>query len=641
MAADGTAEEILEKWRKCDTALREQRRDYWINQAFYEGMQWIIWNDVTRQVAEFPRARDDERVRMTANRLQPNIITLLARLTSRELGFENRPTATDDSAMTGARLAEHVLSAEQQAQGWSRSRVNALLSTFLGGTSFGMVEWDPQAGEELAVDPETGKVIGTGQARMSTFSIAEGCLEPGTDDWRDARWGMRAQAMPPRQAMERYGLSEEPKANSSTGSGPLSARLWGAKGHGPGVGLTTVYTYYEKPNHHTKKGRHLVVVGDETAIDRAWPFPWKDRLNIFPQVQTPLPGRYFGHTIVTDARPLQAAYNHFLSIMHEHLKQTALARMLLPSSAMVDVDALDDRPGSTIEYDDQAQHQPSWMTPPQLQRWIVEHGQGLAASIDDLMYVHDISRGEAPGDRNSGLALSVLGEKDETPMSVMSQNQADFWSEAGSMVLKLYEQKAIEPRTAVVTTDGIPTKREWIGINLRGQTDVKVPLESVTPHSKAATQAWLMDLFAAIPASVPPDIGSLAKLLELPNPSAFTAFTNAAVADAIAENAEMFSGEIPWVGEQPRPLLFETHDTHIAEHNRARMSQAYWRADADVRAVFDAHILAHEKLALQQAMEQRDTNQIMPGAGAIPQGDEPPGSLVPQDNAERMSAPAA
>lgn len=633
---DELATDVVEKWRRCDTALSEERRNYWVNFAFYMGDQWIIWNKVTRTVSEFPRDRDDDRVRMTVNRIQPNLINLMAKFQRKQLGFESRASSADDATIAGARLGEHILDAAQHEQGWNRTRAQQILSTCLGGTGFVMVEWDPTSGEQLSYDRETGRVVGTGDVRLSAHSIASCALEPGTNDWRDAGWGIVAQAMPPAQAKKRYQMDQEPETDAVTGGGPLATKLWGHKGHGADVKLCTVYTYYEKPSPARDQGRHAVVIGGKTVIDRPWPFPWKDHLNIRPFVQSPLTDRYFGHTFVTDAIPLQAAYNHFMSIMHEHLKQAAIARMLLPNSANVQADDLSDRPGETIEYEDSAAHQPSWMQPPQLGRWIVEHGQGLAGAIDDLMYVHDISRGEAPGDRNSGLALTVLGEKDETPMAIMSEDWADGWSDIGSMVLKLYEAKAIEPRTAVVIQNGVPVERRWTGVQLRGQTDVRVPLESMMPHSKASVQAWIMDLLGKAPNVMPQSLGGIAKLLELPNTDALEEFVDADVVDAQRENALMAAGEVPWVGDRPRPKLFENHAVHIAEHNRARKSPSYWYAtDPDVRAIFDAHIQAHEQMALQQAMEQRDANDIMPGAGAIPQGDEPPGSQVPPDHAER------
>lgn len=642
---DELCEDIAAKWQKVDAALREERRNYWLNYSFFEGLQWVMWNSTQQSVAEFPRRKDDDRVRITANRIQPNLINLVARFVRRELGFECPPSSADDSIVSGARLGEHLLRAWHHDQNISRLRVEEIIGLFLGGTSGVCMEWDPQAGEELAYDRETGKVVGTGDLRASVMSIAEFGLEPGAADEYEANWWIRGQALPPGVAREIYGLDHEPEATSTSGSGPLSKKLWGVKGSGTNVELCNVFTYYEKPNRARPEGHHVVVVGQEPVVDRAWPFPWKHRLNVYPFKQTQMPGRWFGHTIVTDAIPLQAAYNHFLSLMHEHLKTTAVARLAVPVEANVDLDALSDRAGEPLSYDGSSSHMPQWLNPPQMQRWIVEHGNNLETKIDDLMYVHDISRGQAPGDRNSGLALSVLGEKDETPMALMSQDQSNGWSWVGSMCLQLLERHAIEPRHAVVMKDGMPVEREWTGLQLRGQTRCVVPLESVLPYSRAAMQAWLLDLFTQVPAAVPQDITQIAKLLELPSIDAFDQMVNADVAEAWKENAQMASGEIPWIGaphDRPKPSLWEDHAVHIAEHNRMRKSAEYLHAEnPDVRRIVDAHIKAHEQLALQQTMEQRDVNALIPGAGAIPQADEPVGSVIPIDNAERVGQPAA
>lgn len=627
-------------WGRADAVLSWQRRNFWLNYSFFEGEQWVVWNDVSRQVVEFPRRNDDDRVRLTSNRIQPNLVNLLAKFAKRELGFEVPADAADDAAISGARLGEHILEACYHEQGWARVRVDAMLNAFLGGTSGVCIEWDPSAGEELAYDPETGKVTGTGDLRLSALNIAEFSLEPGTDSWRNSRYWLRAAVAPPKQVQERYNLDEEPPADASAAAGPLQRKLWTQRGFTVNVPMSTVYTFYERPNKQNRQGRWLVTCADKVLLDRPWPFPWTDRLNVYPFRQTPLPSKWFGHTVVTDVVPLQAAYNHFLSLMQEHLKHAANARLAIPDTSNVDVEDLSDIPGEAFYYDGMSSTQPHWLSPPSIDRWIIDHGNRLEQKIDDLMYVHDISRGEAPGDRNSGLALSVLADKDETPLAVMATDQASGWSEIASMGLKLYEKKAIEPREAVVITDsGVPVQRRWTGLHLRGQTRVVVPLENVLPHSRAANQAWVMDILQKAPGTIPPNPALLARLLEMPNASDFDELVDIDVVEAERENALMASGEIPWCGDRPFPMPFDNHAVHIAEHNRMRKSPAYINADPDVRRIVDAHVKAHEMLNLVQVQGQRDTNQVLPGGGALPQADEPPGSMVPPDYAERKAQP--
>lgn len=618
------------QWERCDTALARQRRDFWLNLSFFEGDQWVVWNDQSREVTELARRNDDDRVRLTANRIQPNLINLLAKFMRRELGFEVPAEASDDSAISGARLAEHILEATYTEQMWSLARIEGMLNAFLGGTSFIAVEWDPSAGEQLSHDPETGKVIGTGDIRLEALNIAEAALEPGTANHKDARFWMRCQAYPPKQIQERYGLDHEPDADAAGNAGSLQRKLWSQRGFAANVPMALVFTYYERPTKANPKGKYAVVCNDECLVDRPWPFPFSDRLNIYPFRQTPLPAKWYGHTIVSDALPLQAGYNHFLSLIHEHMKHAANARLAIPNDSGVDVEDLSDRPGEALLYDGQASQAPHWLQPATIDRSIVDHGNRLEEKIDDLMYVHDISRGEAPGDRNSGLALSVLAEKDETPMAVMSEDQATGWSEIGTMVLKIYEKKAIEPRDAVVLSDsGVPVQRKWTGVMLRGQTRAKVPLQNVMPHSKAATQAWIMDLIQKAPTAIPLNPALLAKLLDLPNVSMFEEMVDGDTSQAQRENALMASGEVPWLGDKPFPVEWDNHAIHIAEHNRFRKSPAYINAGPDVRQIVDMHVQAHERMNLMQVMQQAQVNAQAPGMGALPQGDAPPGSMVP------------
>ena len=50
------------------------------------------------------------------------------------------------------------------------------------------------------------------------------------------------------------------------------------------------------------------------------------------------------------------------------------------------------------------------------------------------------------------------------------------------------------------------------------------------------------------------------------------------------------------------------------------------------------HIVAHEQLARDQAIDQAELNAARPGAGALPQANEPAGSAVPPDFMERQAA---
>ena len=630
------------QWDRGDMALARERRDYWLNLSFIEGQQWVIWHDTRREVAEFPRPPGDDRVRLTSNRMQPNLTNLLAKLTKRNLAFEVPASAADDAALGGSRLGEHLLEAQRNDCQWEQVRYDELYASFLGGTSAVVVEWDPNSGDQLAVDPETMQPVNQGNVQLTALAITEFTLEPGTRSWTDARWFLMAKAMPPEQVRDHYGMDETPSADAQGGAGPLQRRLWNDRGYTANVELTNVYTYYERPNPKNKKGRWAVVVNNRSVFDKPWPFPF-DTLNCFPFRQMRIPKRWAGHTLLNDARPLQVGYNHGISMLSEHMKLAGNARLAIPDNSGVEADDLSDLPGELVFYDGMASQGPHWLEPPNIPRWLIDQVTRLKADLDDVMAIHDISRGVAPGDRNSGLALSVLAEKDETPTGLMAHDQSIGWGYLATLVLKLWEDKVAEYRDTTVQTDvGIPVTRSWTGKMLHDQTRATVPLDNVMPHSRVALQAWItsmIDHFPQLGQAIGQSPAMLARVMDIPGASMFGEVVNADAAQAQRENMLMETGEIPHRGGKPYPSEFDDHATHIAEHNRWRKSQAYQYAEQKVRDIIDMHVLAHENFALKEMASQRQANQLVPGAGALPQAHEPAGSAVPSDQAEQQPNP--
>lgn len=628
------ADSYREKWERADRALAMERRDWWMNVSFFHGQQWVYFHPTSRAVAEFPRPKDSDRVRMTINRIQPNVVNVLAKLTKRPLAFEVGSSSVTDDTLAGARLAEDVLEATRVNEGWENIRYEELFEAILGATSAVLIEWDGTAGEELEVDADSGRVTGTGECKLTALSIAEFTVEPGSRRWQDARWMMVARSCPPEQVKDDLGLADTPKADSSSAATPLQRRMWEERGYPANIDLTTVYTYIERPGPKSK-GKVVTIVGDKVIRERPWPYPFKD-LPCYVFRTQDIPMRWTGHTFVTDSRPLQVAYNHARSNMAEHMKLAGNARLAVPDTSMEYWEDTTDEPGEIIPFDGMAPNgKPSWLEPPNIPRWLIQEADRLKEELDDLMYTHAISRGEAPGDRNSGLALSVLGEKDETPLGLIARDQQMGWASIASMVLKLYEAKVTEPRSASIQTEsGVPVIREWDGKMLREQTTATVPMESVLPHSRAAMQAWVMNLAQNFP-SVAQGLNGpvLARMLDLPKAAGFGQLMDADVAKA-ERMIHLIS-----VGRPQLPEDFDNHAVMIAECNRWRKSQAYDNAPADVRSLMDDFVLAHQRKAEEQALQQRDANMTIPGAGAIPQAHEPAGSFVPKDYVERPAEP--
>jgi hypothetical protein len=617
------AARIGELWRASDEALSEERRNYWLNVAFYLGQQWIWWDQNRHYVQlQADRTSETDRARTTINRIRPATDSLLGRMASRNLAFEAQVSGVDDVSIRGGRLAEFICDHERIERDWEVARIETLFNALMGGTAGVAVDWDPNAGDVVAVDPDDGSPLHLGHSQASALSIAEFTIESNSRKTTDARWWVRQSLLTPGQAQERYNLPKEPDSDATGAMSPLGRRLLTLQG-GSGKGrLVSVLTYYERPN-GKEKGGVVTVVGDNIVDQKdEWPFPFP-YLNVQVFRCAPLPLKWTGDTFVTSARPIQVAYNQVRSAILEHARLTSNARLMIPIGGLEDdAEDLTTDVGEIVRYVPGVGEGIKYLDPPAVQRWLSDAASTLAAELDDIMHTHATSRGEISGDRNSGLALAQVSEHDDSPLGVMSRDQAQGWGRVASMVLKLYEQNAIEQRQSTVTTDrGVPVAREWTGGDLHGQTDVTVPLDQVTPRSKVATQAMITALAQAFPTVfATTSLSKLTHLLELPS-----AFLLSSAADSNVTRAE-WENEMMAQGKPIVPREWDDHATHIREHNEFRNTPAYELLDQRYQDIFAMHQQAHQLMSSQEIATQASLEQVSPGLSAVPQAHAPMGS---------------
>lgn len=636
---DKVAQEVVARWKDGGDELMKQRRDFWQNLSMFYGEQWVWWDSRRNMLQSLPSAYSPlgkGRARIVANHVRPNLQSLLGRMMRNDLEFDVIPSDSGDDVIAGAMLAEDVCSSTYHEQDWRKVRFGENFAKFIGGTSAVCVEWDQAAGVKLAVKPETQKVVGTGEVELTALCINEFCVQPGVNDAKKAKWWIRATSMSPEAVQDCYDLDWLPGADASVMMSPLQQRLLEHMGRSQGSNhLTVVLTMYERPHPKCKKGRVVTVINGCTVADVEWPFPVKDRLNLFVFHQQQVQGSWIGTTLMNDATPLQVHYNFMRSIIAEHAKKVGNARLTAPMGSFIEDDVSDD-PGSILWYTpDVGGAKPDYMRPPDLPRWLVGEAGAIKSELDDVMFVHATSRGEASFDRASGQALALLAEKDDSPLGLIAFEESQQWGEIAGFVLKLYEAKVSETRKMKVQPragqSGVPRVSSWNGKKLKGQTTVMVPLETTMPTSQAAMQAFARDMWDR---GLIKDPVVFARMLRLPNRE-LVEVLDADAGRAQRENARIMAGEAPQVE------TFDNDGVHIAEHNRFRKSDSYQYATDEQREICDDHIRWHEQAAAEKMGKQTMLATMNPALAAIPQADEPPGSAVPLDFAEQQAGMGA
>jgi hypothetical protein len=580
--------------------LRSELRSYWLNHSFLLGHQWTYWDMDQRRLDTV--TSEGERIQATVNRTRSNMRTLMGNLTQRDLQFENRPKAYDDASIKAARIGETAAYDTAKAHAWEELREDFLYALFKGGTAGVSVDWD-------ANNKETIETV---------LTVGDFIVEPGAISARKARWWVRRQSLPTDEVWsmfkEHFG-EKRPAVDSISSLDPYMHRIVGDSfGHGAEiVDRTHVYTYYERPNPLSPEGKILVEVAGEIVerID-AWPFPFKDRLNLVTGVETQVEGRWYGATFMDDVRPLQVALNAAWSNLLEHLRDAGATKMTVPSSGVDLINSLDDVPGGIVEYPDGAD-KPSYMNPAQLSAWLQNLPDMLSMAIDDAMSVHEVSRGQAPGQIESGLGVQILTENDNSPSGKGIRTVARVFSEVATLVLEILSQEVKEQRETLVLDGVTPNHYKWTGADLKGNINITVPLEQIVPVNRAALQAEAQKLLEM---GLVETLEDYIQITQAPNASDIIAVTNPALAKARRENAAFVMGEVPL------PAEFDVHEVHIPAHNAFRMTEAYELLSEDEQEVVDLHIMAHETMAAAEAgTAMMDMEVGGPALAAAPNAD--------------------
>ena len=625
--------EIRKLWMDGERETISQRRSYYLSRAFTDGDQWVEWNgnSGTARIMDF-RSVDERETRATMNKIRQRRRGLIARLIPSALTFEVRASGADTIAMARQLTQEQILEASHKDLDWETPRRENIGQAIDGGVAGLAFELDPEGGTVVGYDPASGRQVRMPKVRVTALAISEFTLEPGSRSVQDALWWMRRTTLTPKQAQKKYDLPKPPVADAQAQSNPTAARLHSARGYAAQTNLCSVYVYFQRPT-DDDPGLICHVIGNEVVFCEPWPFAFQE-LNIRLTHETPWDGDWRGSTLMDDARQIQATYNYERTVIGRHAYLAANARILSPAGALDDLNVFTDEPGEVVEYnDDGTGAKPGWMEPPEISRWLANDGPSLETMLDDVFSSNEVSRGQAPGDRNSGLALSILAEKGDLPLSLMGQAQARAWAQIGRWtlqsirkLLKEYADQGAPVQGKVVLTDETTSTAyevKYTFEDIDEVPNVHVPIEATTPRSHAAAQAAVADLARTFPQlfqAMSPD--QIANMLRLPNPKDFLSTINTDVRLAKYENLMIRQGEPMWPDE------FNDHAAHRPIHKDQMNSPEFETWPPELQDLLIRHEKQHEMFE-NQARQEMAMQVEQAQQGQLPQGGTVPPGLPP------------
>jgi hypothetical protein len=155
---------------------------------------------------------------------------------------------------------------------------------------------------------------------------------------------------------------------------------------------------------------------------------------------------------------------------------------------------LQTEPGQIILY--RPGFQPPQPIPLQpLPQYVLEEQDRIKDDMNDISGQHEVSKGSAPPGVTAATAISYLQEQDDTKLSYSYTSIEEAVEKVAHQTL-CYVQEFWDTKRKVKIAgdDGSFDVMAFEGADIRGNTDIRVEAGSSLPTSRAAKQAFIMDL---------------------------------------------------------------------------------------------------------------------------------------------------
>lgn len=593
--------DLFERARKARLQFETQ---WYMNIAFYFGKQNVQW--APGALGQWSRLWEPPapswRVRLIANRVRPLIRTELAKVTKEKPTGFVIPATTDDDDLAAARAAEQIWEHLWRDLGMNKHIRRAVFWKLLCGTAFIKDWYDPSI-------TDSSDVKGAIQVEPVTpFHLLVPDIQE--EELENQPYLIHYYAKEPDWVKSRY--KKDVKPDSSTQSTILEQKFLNALGiqNQPKEHIL-VKEAWIKPCKKYPQGTVVTWAGDTLLVEPTNGWPYTHKQYPFTKLDHLPSGRFYADSVIPDLIPLQKEYNRTRSQVVE-AKNRMSKPQLLAQRGSINPKAVTSEPGLIIFYT--AGYQPPTPLPLQnLPPYVIEELDRCLRDMDDISGQHEITKGRTPPGVTAATAISFLQEEDDSKLASTISSLEEGVERLGRHFLSHVNQFwAAERKVRVLGENGQYEAFVFSKANIKGNTDFNVQAGSAQPRSKAAKQAFIMEL--AKMQMIPYD--RALKYLDMAETGRMYEEMQIDSRQAQRENLRIAAGEQILVN------TWDAHEIHIEEHNNYRKRQAYEKLDEQKKAGFEQHVQMHQAGQMQAQMMQM-FGQMGGAPGGLP---EPPGN---------------
>src|SRR4249920_3681563 len=462
---------------------------WYLNMAFYYGNQYVEllprWNKLA-----VPKA-PPYRTRQVANRVRPMIRTEYARVTSQKPNASVVPASSEDEDLAAAYAAEQLWESICQTSKLQQHYNRAAWWMLITGVGFLKTWWDPNVLDSSQVP---GSVC---FGNVTPFNLFVPDLREVT--LQGQPYVLNVYTKPVDWVKKFYGEKIDGKSivanvvSSNEIMNDAYLNLQGGTKNQPDSVLCQ--ELWVKPGgcEYFPNGGMVQIVSDQVVGYYDQGIPYKHGEFPFTKFDHIPNGRFYSDSVIVDVISLQREYNRTRSQIIEAKNRMAKPQLIAPLGS-VNASKITTEPGLLIEY------RPG-LNPPQplqlqpLPNYVLQELDRSLIDMEDISGQHQVSRGTVPPGVTAATAISFLQEKDDSLLTHTYQSIEAGFEEIARQTISHVVQYWDIPRTIkVVGTDGYFDVLQLMGTDVESATDIRMEGGSALPVSKAARQAFIMDL---------------------------------------------------------------------------------------------------------------------------------------------------
>lgn len=628
-----------QQFKKCRDARTRDEKQWFINLAFYFGKQNISVINTPGAIQNYRLITPPApyyRARPIINRIRPLIRTEVSKLTSQKPSAFVVPASSEDRDLYAANAGEQIWNSLYQQKGIQKILRRAVWWASVTGNGFIKAYWDDDTVDPNSPDEVTGDIC---YEAISPFHI----FVPDTKlcDIEEQPMVIHAVNHKIEQLELIYGVKiDASKSQTETLNETFTTAMGIDSNPTKKDDTAVVIEAWIKPNKYKMfpEGALLTVAGSQIlSLTEGWPYAHKKYP--FIHIQHIETGKFYCESTITDLIPLQREYNRTRGQIIESKNKMAKPQLAAEMGSL-DVTKLTSEPGQVVMY------RPGFQAPQpiplqSLPSYVLEEQDRIKMDMDEISGQHEVSRGQAPTGVTAATAIAYLQEQDDTKLSSTYDSIEEGMEKLAHLTLVYVKQYWDTPR--MVKTTGVDQSFDVLsfqGSDLRDNTDIRMEAGSALPTSRAAKQAFVMDLMKM--GFIDPnkglevmEIGGINKIYEqvqIDTRQAQRENLRMAQANeqllAEHEQAQMMKLEenpafrqkmeqnfimqgpegdlidISMVAQGGPPMPVEVpllvpvnswddHRLHIEKHNQYRKSQSFENLPPEAKELFDAHVNEH------------------------------------------------